>query len=352
MIGAGAVLGSFQAKLGLDSTDYAKGMINAESVSRIFGQSFATFVSNPLLGSIQIFKNLGSAVITGSVQMLAYAESIERLSQQTGASEPLLIGLQKQLELAGFSAERARQSFLVFNKFIADYNNDGPLANQILSQMGINLNGLTGFDDIFRAMIERLSQIEDPAMKASIAMKLFGEEAGHDTINAIGGGNAAIDEMIDRYTRLGFIIDRGANSKLASLNTNIGLVSQAIDGVKTNAIREFLFGVTGDLDLTNEKVVKLADSINKELGPASRAAGEYTSNMALGLGEVLRAINPLIDELSKPLAVALNAADNDNVITLNGVRSRTPDMVHPERAASFQRNRDRGQEYLLDEVGL
>ena len=327
-------------------------MINAESVSRIFGQSFATFVSNPLLGSIQIFKNLGSAVITGSVQVLEYAESIERLSQQTGASEPLLIALQKQLELAGFSAERARQSFLVFNKFIADYNNNGPLANQVLSQMGINLDGLTGFDDIFRVMIERLSQIHDPATKASIAMKLFGEEAGHDTINAIGGGNAAIDEMIERYTKLGFVIDRGANTQLAALNTNMGLVNQAIEGVKMNAIREFLFGVTGDLALTNEGVVKLADSINNELGPASREIGEYTSSWLIGFSEVIKVVNDLNDGLSVLLAPIVNAADNDNMITLGGVRSQTPDMLHPERAASFQRNRQRGQEYLLDEVGL
>ncbi|HCT46159.1 MAG TPA: hypothetical protein DF699_13200, partial [Phycisphaerales bacterium] len=83
MISVGQTLGNFQARLGLDSKDYAKGMINAEAASRVFGNSFTAFVSNPLLGSIEIFKNVGQAAISGSVEILGYAESIERLSQQT-----------------------------------------------------------------------------------------------------------------------------------------------------------------------------------------------------------------------------------------------------------------------------
>jgi len=348
MIDAGAVLGSFQAKLGLDATDYAKGMINAEASSRIFGQTFTSFVSNPLLGSIGIMKQVAGAAIGLSQVILADAEAIERLSQQTGASEPLLIALQKQLELSGFSAERARQSFLVFNKFIADYNNDGPLANEVLRQLGMNLDGISGFDPTFRAIIDRLSQIEDPAMKAMIAMKLFGEEAGHDVINAIGGGNAAIDEMIDRYTRLGFVIDRYTNTQLADMNTHLGITHQAIEGIKTNAIREFLLGINGDLEVTDKNIVSIADRINTELGPAARSFGEWAIPTLEGAAIVFDLLNKGSDAVADFFAWVSVASERGSVLNTDGTITKFP----PPPTEAQLRNRERGQQYLIEEMGL
>lgn len=293
MIGSGAILGSFQAKLGLDSTDYAKGMINAESVSRIFGNSFATFVSNPLLGSIGILKNVGRAMITSSLQVLEYSESIERLSQQTGASEALLIALQKRLEIAGFSAERAAQGMAFFNKFVAEYKTGGKAANELVAQLGADLRSLEGTDQIFNAMVEAVSRVEDPALKAQAAMLLFGRMGGPELINAIGGGSAAIDEMIDQYTRLGFVIDHEANSKIASLNTNLGFAQQAMDGVRNSLIIEFLLGFSGTADLSNESVVQLAESLNGELAPAMRETGQTLADLLGPLAKALEIVREL-----------------------------------------------------------
>lgn len=343
MISVGQTLGNFQARLGLDSKDYAKGMINAEAASRVFGNSFTAFVSNPLLGSIEIFKNVGQAAISGSVEILGYAESIERLSQQTGASEPLLIALQKRLEIAGFSAERARQSFLVFNKFIADYNNQGPLANEVLRQTGVELDGLTRFDDVFRAMIEGLSQIENPALKASVAMRLFGEEAGHDVINAIGGGNAAIDEMIDQYTRLGFVINSRTNTQLASMNTHLGFAQQAIEGIKFNTIREFLLGINDDLELTDENIVRIAEQINSQLGPAANDVGIVLESLAGTLHVIAESIKAIQSVGTDVFTTFYAIGDYFDRVTAPG-----PDA---ETREATRRNRQRYKQQV-EEFGL
>lgn len=342
MIGGGNTLGRFMARLGMDESDYTRGIINAAGMSRVFGDTFATFVTNPLLGSIDILKNVGGWLVRNSQETLAYAETIERLSQQTGASEPLLIALQKRLEIAGFTAERARQSFLVFNKFIADYVNDGPIANDVLRQMNVNLEGLSGFDSMFRAMVQGLSEIEDPAIKASIAMKLFGEEAGHDVINAIGGGNDAIDEMIDQYRRLGFVTDRVSNTQLAGMNTNLGLVQQAIEGIKFNFIREFLLGINDELVVTNDGIINIAESMNSELGPAARELG---TSLEIVL-EILKKINGLAkfgQSVREELYFQYFRADD----AVTEFFAPGPDA---QTRAAQARNRERGQEYL-DEMG-
>ena len=351
MIGAGAIFGRFQARLGLDETDYAKGMINAEAVSRIFGQTFTAFVSNPLLGSIDLFKNVGRAAITASVDLLGYSESIERLSQQTGASEPLLIALSKRLEIAGFNAERARQSFLKFNQFIADYNRSGPLANEILGQMNANLDGLTTFDQFLASMLDGLAAVENQATRAALASKLFGEEAGHDLINAIGGGSAALDEMIEQYTRLGFVVDRQVNSRLAAMNTNLGFMQQALEGVRSNTIREFLLGINEQLDLSDEGIIRLAETLNSRIGPAARDVGVVVEALAGSLSLVATAIEKIQGFGEDIFYLYYQADDAVKGYFRDTEVSGTLGIETSRENAAKRRNRERYLE-TIEELGL
>lgn len=344
MINSGETLGRFQAFLGLNTDSYVKGIVTAEGLSRTFGDTFSTFVVNPLLGAAELFKRVGRAAVSGTVEILANAEAIERLSQVTGASEPLLIALEKRLEIAGFTAERARQSFLVFNKFIDDMNKQGPLATDVLTQLNLSMEGLSGFDEIFRVMVQRLSEIQDPATKAGIAMKLFGEEAGHDLLNAIGGGNEAIDEMINQYTRLGFVVDRSTNTHLAALNTNLGFMQQAIEGVQNQLFIQFLLGLSGGADVSNESIIQLVETLNEELAPALRSIGELLKYIFDLLGGIRYEMDRQSDMIAPIATIGLGAGmeaaeswqryiDNDS-----------------DRQAATRRNRERGQEYLLDEI--
>lgn len=345
MISAGATLGNFQAKLGLDSTDYAKGMINADSVSRIFGQSFATFVSNPLLGSIGIMKDVGRAMISGSIEILGTAEAVQRLSQISGASEPLLIALTKRLEIAGFNAERARQGFLGLNKFMADFNNGGAASAAVLDQMGLSFDGLSGSDEIFRAVIESLSQIQSPATKAGLAARFFGEEAGPELINAISGGNDAINQMIDEYTRLGFVIDGTSNDKLAGMNTNLGFMQQAIEGITNNLLIEFLSGIADNADLGAGGIVKMAEAINESLGPAAR-----------DFGEILTIILPIISRIVSLVGRFQDGAEDifTSIFVANdkakAALAQVDELFDPNNPAQ-KRNRERFQE-AMEEFGV
>ncbi|PCI10422.1 hypothetical protein COB72_03475 [bacterium] len=345
MIGSAATLGNFQAKLGMDSDDYVKGTIVADTASRVFGETFTSFVANPLLGSLAILKSVGKAMISGSVEALGYAESIERMSQVTGLSEQLLIGLQKQLELAGFSAERAKQAGLGLNKFLADFNNHGAMSADVLSQMGLSIDGLEGSDQIFRAVIESLSQIEDPATKAGLAARFFGEEAGPELINAIAGGNDAIDEMIDRYNRLGFVVDRRANSSMAGLNTTLGFTQQAIEGIGNNILIEFLLGISDSADLSNESIVRLAETLNGSLGPAAHEIGEFLAAILPVLTKIIELSNLASDGLGDRFAEIMESTRQwGEILGLTGGGGPSDDVLLAQG-----RNRQRGAEYLQQE---
>ncbi|MBO6740251.1 MAG: hypothetical protein JJ916_10360 [Phycisphaerales bacterium] len=344
MIGGGNILGRFNARLGLDEKDYARGMINAQAANRIFGQTFTSFVSNPLLGSIQILKNVGGYLVRNSQETLAYAETIERLSQQTGASEGLLIALQKRLEVAGFTAERASQGMTFFNKFIEDYNSGGKLTNELVQQLGVSLNGLEGTDARFSAIVDALSKLPDPATRSAIAMQIFGRMGGPELINAIGGGSEAIAKMIDQYVRLGYVVDRNANSKLAALNTNLGIMQQAIDGVQASVVRELILAFTDTAEISDESIINLAASINEKLGPAAR-----------DFKVILEALLGVLEAVATTVGSIQNVGEEvfyNYFVASDRVESFVQSTdISPEARrirAAQDRNRERGQEYLAE----
>jgi len=342
MIGGGNILGKFNAKLGLDEKDYARGMINAQSANRVFGETFTSFVSNPLLGSIQILKNVGGALVRNSQEALEYAESIERLSQQTGASEGMLIALQKRLEIAGFSSQRAAQGMSFFNKFIEDYNSGGKLTNELVQQLGVNLDGLQGTDELFRAIVEGINTIPDAATRSAIAMQIFGRMGGPELINAIGGGNAAIDEMIAQYTRLGFVVDGQVNNKLATLNTNLGIMQQAIEGVKANLVRELILAFTDTAEISDDSIIQLAESINSKLGPAAR-----------DFSVILEALLGLLQGIATTIST-IQSYGEEVFYQYFRLDDWAEDFFAPgpdaQTRAAQERNRERGQEYLQEMV--
>lgn len=55
--------GGIASTLGLDLSDFAKGMVEANSIAAAFPAVVTSFLANPLLGIIQVAEKAASAVI-------------------------------------------------------------------------------------------------------------------------------------------------------------------------------------------------------------------------------------------------------------------------------------------------
>lgn len=298
MIGAGAVLGQFTAKLGLDSTSYTRGIINAEGMNRVFGQSFTQFVTNPLLGSIGLMKNVGVAVAGAAAKHLELAETLQRVGQQTGVSEQFLISLIKRLEVAGYSGDIASRSMATFGKNILEMHSkgSGPL-KEVADLLGIQINAGDSLESTMGRLLDRINQLPTEFQRSAAAGKVFGEEMGPKLLNAIGGGSDAMAKMQREAVQLGYIVDRTANDNLADMNTQLGYLKLAAEGIKFNALRQLIIGFAGEADRTTDGILDITAGINQDLGPAMR-----------DIGELLRDLLPDIREfasLSKDIAPAV-----------------------------------------------
>lgn len=315
MIAAQTIVGSFGARLGLDTSDYARGIINAEGFNRIFGASFATFVSSPLLGSIGILKDVGSAFIKTSSEVLGNAESLARLADQTGINIELLQALQGRLELAGFSADSAGTGMLRFSDTLGRARSQGGRALEVFEQLGVDIDRLDD-TEAFVATIDQLSKMDDVATRNALTFELLGRRAGPDLVNAIGGGADAVRRLIQEQRALAGVVDGETVVALANLNTTVGTLDQLVNNLGPRLIGEFIAGIASESDTGQQAVEKLGQSLQDDLIPRFREAGEAT-------GEWIGTVDELIAKIEQLLDLVDRAPDFLDALLLRQPRSFT-----------------------------
>lgn len=280
------LLGSFSARLGLDTNDYASGILKAQGVTELFGKTFGSFIASPLLGGAQLFKRVGAAALDMARDVLAAAEANDRLSQTTGISTEALQAMERALLRAGYSGEVAQQAAKKFVAVLGEARTGaGPLV-PLLEQMGITISSLGDTESSFRRILDAIDQFQDPAIRAALAAKVFGEEAGAKLISAIGGGSAALDEQVRLYKQLGLIVDGDTTAAMARLNTTSGQVQDALEGIKRTAIVSFMQGFTDEASLSDQSIAEMAESIRNDLSPAFRQLGDDVAAVVTFLKQI------------------------------------------------------------------
>lgn len=328
MIGAGTILGSFAARLGLDTSGYSSGIINADSMNRVFGQSFASFVSNPLLGSIDIIKKVGGAFLNLSGTIMGNAEAVQRLSQQTGASVEVIQALEKRLDLAGFAGERARQALIKLNQ-------QAGMGSKVFETLGIDPSQARSIDSLLGQVLDALSEVDDQTVRTSLAMQLFGEEAGPQLLNAVGGGTQALRAMVNEYKDLGLVIDQSGIKTLSDFNTTIGYSKQAMDGLKQTAVAGFLEGFASEFDTGTGSMREFTAELTQKLGPAAEDFGRQIGLAVGNLDQLIEKMRDVVDAMQEwadsPVQRALLGDQN------HSRRRLSDNNIHPtgERVRDF-----------------
>lgn len=306
-IGTATILGSFAARLGLDTNEYAKGVLQAQSMNAALGQSITNFLVNPLLGAVDGLKNAARGAIGLGAEVLATAEDVQRLGQRTGATTDLIQALEVRMGLAGYATEQGGQALLKLAAGMEEARqNGGPLA-ETFRRLGVDINSTGPVDGALAQLLDGLYAIEDPGVRSAVAMKLLGEEAGPRLVNAVGGGSGALRQMIEEGRRFGAVLGTDAVNQLADFNTTLGYTDVALAQLKRNLVSQFLLGFVGEFGSGTESVLELAESINQDLGPSIRRFGKDIGESAGNVRELTQDLRDLFDLLRRD-AEGLDAA--------------------------------------------
>jgi len=279
MVASATIIGSFAARMGMDISDYAKGVIEGNALNRIFGEGVATFVANPLLGTIGILKNAGSAFLRLSDQVLSTAESVMKLSAETGISTDAIQALRSEFAMAGADIATADGLIKTFTKSIGDVRTKsraGKLVASALETLGIDPNSIPTGEAGLRLIAGALARVTDEQARVSISSKIFGD-AGVTLAIALGQSSNGLDGLITRAKNLGQVIDADSLPSLGRMEDGVDSLKAAVNGLLVQGTANFLAGFAGtdDVETSIENIsAQLQDTIvpaMKELGQESRS---------------------------------------------------------------------------------
>ncbi len=283
-------IGSFSATLGIDTGGYTRGILSAQGLTQAFGTTFSTFIANPVAGSLAMFANLGRAVVSAAEKILSLSETLVLLNAQTGISLENLQGVRQKLIDVGLGADTAGVSFQFFTKQLGEARSGSKAQADSFAALGLSLSSLGSNDSAFLKVLDALSAIEDPAVRAARAAEIFGRFGGAEMVTALGGGSAALREWNAELKKTGNIMSDEVVRSAAEVEHKVDALKRAFDGVITNTVSQAIKGFTGDTASGAQSITQLAESINAELGPAAERFGKAINDSLPQLREVAKLV--------------------------------------------------------------
>jgi hypothetical protein len=186
-----------------DDTKLVRGLRAAEKRLKAFGagvQSIGTKLFAlgsaavaPLLATTNVFASMG--------------DQLAKMSARTGISVESLSELGYAADQSGASLEMLEGGVRKMQKFLLDAAERSTTAVQTLSRLGLSLSdlGSRSPEQQFELIADRLSQIQDPAIRAATAMEIFGK-TGTSLLPLMQDGAKGIAALRQQARDLGLVI--------------------------------------------------------------------------------------------------------------------------------------------------
>ena len=186
-----------------DDTKLVRGLRGAERKLKAFGagvQSMGTklfglgaAIVAPLAATTNVFASMG--------------DQLAKMSGRTGISVEALSELGYAAEQSGADLASLEGGVRKMQKFLVDAADGSQAAEDTLNRLGVRLSDLAGLtpDQQFELLADRLSQIQDPAIRAATAMEVFGK-TGTSLLPLMQDGAAGIEALKEQARDLGLTI--------------------------------------------------------------------------------------------------------------------------------------------------
>lgn len=165
-------------------------------------------------------------------QGLAAGDSLAKTADKIGVTTEALAGMRHAAELTGVSTETMDMALQRFTRRASEAAIGTGEAKGALKELGINAKELAKLplDEQMEIVADAMGGLETQADRVRIAMKLFDSE-GVALVNTLGGGSAALREMIDEAETLGITLDRVETAQIEAANDAFTRAKGVITGL-------------------------------------------------------------------------------------------------------------------------
>lgn len=134
---------------------------------------------------------IGVEVIASAVE---YGKALKNVSDQLGITVEDLQAYEKLARDADVTTEQLTSAFGEFASNLGKAKQGGQEQSKIFKALGIDIKNFASAGDALPTVIDRISQIKDPAQRAAIETRLFGE-SGRRLDSLLSGGAARVGEL-------------------------------------------------------------------------------------------------------------------------------------------------------------
>lgn len=156
-----------------------------------------------------------------------YADNLGDATVKTGFTVEALSQLAFVAEQQGTSVEGLQKGLTGMAKFTVQLASGAKGAVKVLDALGISTKDFLAMtpEQRFRVLVEQLSRIEDPTLRAGVAMKVFGKSAT-DMLPMIALGSEGMDQMQRKADALGLTVSKDMVDKFGSFGDELSAIGQ------------------------------------------------------------------------------------------------------------------------------
>ncbi len=269
--------------LKLDRSGFTKGILQAQGMTSLLGNTISTFLANPLLGVANVAKQAIGGIMNLVTETANAADKFAKLSTATGASIEFLSGLKHAAELSGASFGAVEQSMQRLIKSAGDAASGTGEAKDTFIALGIavtNADGsLRSTDDLFLESAQALSQITNETQRAAMAQDIFGRSATA-LVPLLAEGRGGIEAMVAEAKELGLTFDETSAGAAERFNDAMTRMKGAFAGLAQQVAIPIFESLAPVLE-------NLVGTLGSVLGPILQQIGGHMAEFAPVIGELV-----------------------------------------------------------------
>jgi hypothetical protein len=170
----------------------------------------------------------GIALGIAAIHATEFAVALKQASDQLGITSRDLQVYQADAERLGVTNDQLRTSFSQFANALGQAKEGSRSFQNLFKALGVDIRDFASAGDALPTVIDRISQIADPAQKAAVETQLFGE-AGRRLDGMLGGGLGRLNEFADSMDRTGQILSDQDVTKLNQLAVALESIKRQLE---------------------------------------------------------------------------------------------------------------------------
>lgn len=201
-----------------------------------------------------------------TARSLEAQDAVGKLAERLGASVEELSGLQFVAEQTGVKVETLNMGLQRMVRRISEAAQGSGEAVGALDEIGLSADRMNQMrpGDQFRAIADAISQIENPADRVRIAMRLFDSE-GVALVQTLQKGSGEIVRMQEEARKLGRVITKDQARAAADANDAMNRLRSAGSGLANVMAIELAPAITAFADALSENLSSSAEKSRNDV---------------------------------------------------------------------------------------